>query len=435
MPAATDNPTTPADTGTLRPRGQLRPTLPDRMMLALVALSAIVLVGATGAATLQALSADPEAAWRGTAAIILFALAALVPGCFAIIGLMFTPIRRLGQAAQMVAEGKFDTVDVQGRDAVGRLATTFNVMVQRVAAERKSAAAAQRRLKQLNATLERQVQDRTAAIERASQRLQSEIAEKEDFLRAVSHDLNAPLRNIDGMVSMIQKKHGETLDPDVSRRLDRVKANVQAETELISEILELGRIKTRRDDPEPVRVQDLIWELRGLFENDLREQNIELVIETQMPTLVVEKARLRQIFQNLIDNAIKYMGDSESRRIVLSVILGREEATFNVRDTGIGIAPEDCEKVFYVFRRGNNHSGVEGKGVGLASVKAIVENYQGTIWVEPNVRDGVGSSFSFTINGRFVQDSSRVFAKPTADAKPTAGGAVEADDGTIPLAA
>ena len=413
---------------------RLLPTLPDRLMLGLVAVNAIVLVGATAAAAVQGFQlaraaaesgsvASQPALWRGTGAIVLFALAALVPGCFAIIGLMFTPIRRLSQAAQNVARGRFDTVDVKGRDSVGRLAATFNEMVGRLSAERESAVAAQRRLKQVNANLERTVEDRTAAIERASQRLQSEIAEKEDFLRAVSHDLNAPLRNIDGMVAMIQKKHGDSLDADVLRRLERVQANVKAETELISEILELSRIKSRRDEPEPVRVGDLIWELRGLFENDLREQNIDLVVETQMPTLMVEKARLRQIFQNLIDNAIKYMGDSVNRRIVVSVMLGREEATFNVRDTGIGIAPEDCEKVFYVFRRGNNHGGVEGKGVGLASVKAIVENYQGTIWVEPNLRDGGGSSFSFTVNSRFVQDNSRVFAK-AAD-----------DDNSIPLAA
>src|SRR5690606_30377784 len=110
-------------------------------------------------------------------------------------------------------------------------------------------------------------------IELASQRLASEIAEKEDFLRAVGHDLNAPLRNIDGMVTMLLRKHAATLPEEVSHRLQRIKKNVEHEAELINDLLELSRIKTRREQSERIDLDRLLRKLRDVFENDLREQS------------------------------------------------------------------------------------------------------------------------------------------------------------------
>jgi signal transduction histidine kinase len=119
------------------------------------------------------------------------------------------------------------------------------------------------------------------------------------------------------------------------------------------------------------------------------------------------------VFQNLIDNAIKYMGDGSNggaRRISVGCELRDSEAEFYVQDTGIGIDPEDLDKVFFVFRRGKNPAvqNVAGKGVGLASVKSIIETYSGTIWVESEV--GKGSTFRFTINGQHLAQVTPVAA-------------------------
>src|SRR5205807_8220870 len=103
-----------------------------------------------------------------------------------------------------------------------------------------------------NQGLEGKVNQRTVQLEAANARLSSEIAEKEDFLRAVSHDLNAPLRNIAGMATMLLLKHRASFDEDVVHRLERIQKNVQVETDLISELLELSRIKTRRQKVETV---------------------------------------------------------------------------------------------------------------------------------------------------------------------------------------
>jgi signal transduction histidine kinase len=136
-----------------------------------------------------------------------------------------------------------------------------------------------------------------------------------------------------------------------------------------------------------------------VFENDLKTRGISLLIDDRLPVLTCEKARLRQVFQNLIDNAIKYMGDGPVREIHVGCRVKASEAEFYVRDTGIGIEAEDIGKVFHVFRRGKSQAvqNVSGKGVGLASVKSIVETYSGSIWVES--QPGQGSTFKFTING------------------------------------
>jgi signal transduction histidine kinase len=153
-----------------------------------------------------------------------------------------------------------------------------------------------------------------------------------------------------------------------------------------------------------VDVGEMIEELRGLFEADLKSKSIELKLNTPLPVLHAELARIRQIFQNLIDNAIKYMGNGPCREIHVGCLMHVTEAEFYVRDTGIGIDPEDLDKVFFVFRRGKNavSQQVAGKGVGLASVKSIVETYNGRIWVTST--PGEGSTFRFSINGKFVAE-------------------------------
>ena len=152
----------------------------------------------------------------------------------------------------------------------------------------------------------------------------------------------------------------------------------------------------------PATYSSMIRELGGMFEEDLRSKNIQLMLDTQLPQLTAERARIRQVFQNLIDNAIKYMGDGMTREIHVGCFVKDAEAEFYVRDTGMGMEDDDRDKVFFVFRRGKNATtqGVAGKGIGLASVKSIVETYEGSIWVESDL--GRGSTFRFTINGQFV---------------------------------
>ncbi len=326
-----------------------------------------------------------------------------LPMAYLLVHRIFQPIRELVRVTKKITSGDLDArVAINRTDVIGDLARSFNEMVMWVKMQQQDVETANQKLAEANRDLEAKIQLRTAQVETAAQRLSSEIAEKEEFLRAVSHDLNAPLRNISGMATMLLTKYKDKFDEDILHRLDRIKKNVDVETDLIGELLELSRIKTRRHKMETVDVEGMIWELRGLFENDLKSRNIQLIVDSMLPLLEVERARVRQIFQNLIDNAIKYMGDSNTREIHIGCNIRMTEAEFYVRDTGMGIDPEDIDKVFFVFRRGKNVAtqNIAGKGVGLASVKSIVETYSGKIWVESNL--GEGTTFRFTINGKHV---------------------------------
>ena len=310
-----------------------------------------------------------------------------LPLAIALIHRIFLPIRQLVSATNRISTGQYDAhVDMRRPDEIGKLATSFNEMVDCIHEHR-------RQLEEANHELEDKVRRRTSELEASNGRLSAEIAEKEDFLRAVSHDLNAPLRNISGMAMLLLTKYRGRLDEEVAHRLDRIRKNVEIESDLIAELLELSRIKTRRHKMELVDMDGLVRELVDCFEPDLREKNIAVSIDNKLPSLCCERMRVRQVFQNLLDNAIKYMGDGPERRISIGWAEMAGGQGFYVRDTGLGIHAEDVQKVFYVFRRGRNAAGsnVLGKGVGLASVKSIVETYGGRIWVESEL--GRGSTF------------------------------------------
>jgi signal transduction histidine kinase len=326
----------------------------------------------------------------------------LMPVASGMIYRIFQPIRQLVSATRRIAEGDLETrVATDRPDEIGMLARSFNEMVKKIGEQREWLQIANAELAEANLDLEAKVRQRTLELESANGRLQSEIAEKEDFLRAVSHDLNAPLRNIGGMAAMLLVKYREKFDEDVVHRLERIRKNVEVETDLIAELLELSRIKTRRQRIERVDVAALVREVGEMFAQDFEQKGIRFAIETPLPDLMAEKARLRQVFQNLVDNAIKYMGEAAEKRITVGHRTCDDGIEFYVSDTGVGIDKDDLGKVFCVFRRGKNTAAsVPGKGVGLASVKSIIETYDGRVDVDSEV--GKGSRFRFVIPWKSV---------------------------------
>lgn len=328
-------------------------------------------------------------------AFVLFTCMAVVVLAVPIAGLIArhitVPIQQLAQAAHALADGDLShRVEIDRGDELGELADAFNRMANTVQVQQDD-------IRQSNTHLEQKVLERTAELEKLNKRLEVEIAEKEDFLRAVSHDLNAPLRNIAGMASMLAIKYADTLEQDALQRLDRIQKNVQVECELINELLELSRIKTRREKIERVDLQELATAVAEGFSNDLETRGIALRILARLPVMRCEKMRMRQVFQNLIDNAIKYMREEGEKEIRIGVRWEGNDVIMSVADTGMGIAAEDLPQLFHVFRRAKNATvmKVPGKGVGLASVKSIVENYTGRLWAESV--QGQGTTFFMAI--------------------------------------
>ncbi len=340
---------------------------------------------------------------RETLMIALVTVLCMIPlGHLLVWRVMVVPIRRLAGATRQLAAGDF-SVRVESRrgDEIGELARSFDLMAE-------SLHGSQEQLRQAKDSLEREVAERTGELELTNHRLREEMAEKEDFLRAVSHDLNAPLRNIAGMAAMIAKKWADQLPREVLARLERIQFNVQAEIELIGELLELSRIRTRPQKRELVDFGQLMHEIRDAFEYELRAKRIELRIHGPMPKLYVERNRMRQVFQNLLDNAIKYM-DSKPRCLIdIGYQAISDMHVFHVADNGPGIAPEEQERIFYVFRRSAAAAGVPGKGVGLALVKTVVANYDGRVWVEPRLVGG--SVFYVALSARCTEAPREVAA-------------------------
>lgn len=339
---------------------------------------------------------DPRMA-RAASMMVGWQLAAAGGACVLMLPVLFLavrrwvkPLRELVVAASMLGAGERPTeVSITTDDEVGQLAAAFNKMTRKLFAARL-------RLQRANQFLEQQVDRRTAELRRAKRRLEAEIRDKNEFIRAVSHDLGAPVRNIDGMANMLLRKYRDALEEDVLTKLERISANAKAQSELIADLLELSHLRQRPGRRERVDVGQVVRQLRDQLAFDLEKRGITLEIADDLPTITAERNRIRQVFQNLLDNAIKYMGDRPVKRIRVWGQRVEEGYRFTVSDTGPGIAEQDREKVFQVFTRGRTASqGVPGRGVGLAGVKTIVESYGGRVWVESE--PGQGSDFHFVL--------------------------------------
>jgi signal transduction histidine kinase len=307
------------------------------------------------------------------------------------------PVRELSAVAVRLGRGDFAArAPVANRDEVGRLGAAFNAMADDVAAMRDQ-------LVQANGDLERKIAQRTAELEVANRRLRQETAEKNEFLRAVSHDLNAPLRNIGGIATLILMKWRDELPEDVVGRLRRIQVNVDVQTSQLCELLELSRIQTRPQRRGLVDMGELIASVAATFEHELGARGIELTVAGDLPRLYVEPARVRQAFQNLIDNAIKYMNRPAGGRISIDYRLADDAHEFIVADNGPGIAPDQIERVFCVFRRGRDPvtARVPGKGVGLAVVRSVAACHDGLAWAVS--APGQGTDFHVTFHVRNTQ--------------------------------
>lgn len=238
-------------------------------------------------------------------------------------------------------------------------------------------------LKELNESLKKQAKELSVSNN-----------ELEQFAYVASHDLQEPLRMVTGFLSQLEKKYGGIIDARGKKYIDFAVDGARRMRQIILDLLEFSRVGRTDDDKEEVDLNELIHEARILFSKQIEEKKASVEAE-QLPSVYSYKAPLRQVFQNLIGNALKY-----SRENVPAVIkITHKELTdhwqFTIADNGIGIDEEYFERIFIIFQRLHNKDEFSGTGMGLAITKKIVENMAGKIWVES--ADGLGSSFHFTI--------------------------------------
>jgi PAS domain S-box-containing protein len=219
--------------------------------------------------------------------------------------------------------------------------------------------------------------------------------ELRDFARAVSHDLKNPLVSIHGLASKLRKDYKKELSGKGEEYIEHIQAGTQQIEALISDLRTLSQLGQVIVEYEDVDISALMQEVASSLQAQLKERGIELSIAEDLPVIRCDRARIFQVFSNLVGNAIKYMGTPEEPRIEVGYEDQGQAHCFYVKDNGIGIAPEHHQKIFESFQRLKEIKSQEGTGLGLSIVKRIVKNHGGRIWVESEKHKG--STFYFTL--------------------------------------
>ena len=238
------------------------------------------------------------------------------------------------------------------------------------------------------------LQDQLAERERLISQLESSNAELERFTYTVSHDLKNPLVTIKGFLGMLERDLKENRQDKVQDDLKRIAGAADKMDTLLTELLELSRIGRVLNPPEHVDLVHLAQEAVETLNARIHSNGITIHISPHLPTVQGDRLRLREVFENLIDNAAKYMGNEPNPLIEIGVRGKQAEPIFYIKDNGIGIDPKYHHKVFGLFEKLD--PAIEGTGIGLALVKRIIETHGGRIWVESD-GVGTGSAFCFTI--------------------------------------
>jgi PAS domain S-box-containing protein len=227
-----------------------------------------------------------------------------------------------------------------------------------------------------------------------TQELTRSNAELEQFASIVSHDLRSPLLSLTGCVELLSEQYTGQLDRDADELIEFTKKSVARMGELIKDLLDYSRVGSRNLEVEPVRLAEVVGHVLDSLGSELEKSDGQ-VTHDELPEVLADRTRMVQLFQNLLENAIKYRSDKPVR-IHIGVEPDARVWRFAVRDNGIGISPEHHEKIFRVFARLHaEDSQYTGTGIGLAVAKKIVERHGGRIWLES--APGEGSTFYFTL--------------------------------------
>ena len=307
------------------------------------------------------------------------------------------------KAAQRIAEvGDLSQhVAVTTNDELSEVARAFNQMLDQLHASQAS------------------LEEYTKKLERSAQELSSLNQEMEDLLRVVSHDLRAPLINIQGFSKRLEplmQQTVRTLDhvaatsPDgVRTEVETLKNNVEARfaeslrfiskgiekmDALLASLLAVSRVGRKADVLQPNDLNMILDDVLATFDHQLKEHAIEIIRHPLPKAVPCRRNEINQVFSNLVSNAINYMGPTGRRFIEIGGSQQEDHVECFVRDTGIGISQEDQERVFQMFIR-LQAVDVPGEGVGLAYVKKILRSHGGKIWVVS--QRGQGSTFFFTL--------------------------------------
>ncbi len=219
-------------------------------------------------------------------------------------------------------------------------------------------------------------------------------AELEQFAFVASHDLQEPLRMVTGFVTQLEKKYGDVIDDRGKKYIAFAVDGAHRMRQIILDLLEYSKVGRAEQGAEKIDLNDLVNDISILLRSQIEQKNASLQV-AKLPVVKGHVAPMRQVFLNLIGNALKYSRASVPPQVQITVERLEKEWQFAIADNGIGIGQEYFEKIFIIFQRLHHKNEFSGTGIGLSITKKIIDNWGGRIWISST--EGVGSTFYFTI--------------------------------------
>lgn len=237
----------------------------------------------------------------------------------------------------------------------------------------------------LNMTLEQRNEDLVAANE-----------DLEAFGHSISHDLRMPLRHIHAYISMLEDSACEKLNAEERRQINVVRDAARRMGQLIDDLLAFSRIGRTAISSAQIDHEQLVHQVISEMQTDLHDRDISWEV-TSLPPVTGDANLLRQVWANLLANAVKYSRPRDRARIQIGAVVQDKEIIFNVSDNGVGFNPAYAERLFGVFQRLHSDTEFEGTGVGLANVRRIVQRHGGRTWADARLNEGATFYFSLPV--------------------------------------
>ena len=286
------------------------------------------------------------------------------------------PLSRLAADAREVAEGDFERqVEPGGPAEMRAVGLDVNRMRERILAELSALQAAH------------------AALGARTEDLQRSNSELEQFAYVASHDLQEPLRKVASFCQLLQRRYAGRLDAKADEYIEHAVGGAKRMQELISDLLAFSRVGRTAQHREPVSCAVLLAQAWANLAADVRRTRATIEVG-ELPVVLGEASLLTAVFQNLINNALKFRAD-EPPRVTVSARRDGDFWLFSFGDNGIGIEPEYAERIFVIFQRLHDKATYPGTGIGLAMVRKIIEYHGGRIWLDTTIT--AGARFWFTL--------------------------------------